>query len=182
MPDIPTLTSGAVILRKIRESDIDDRFVIGRHHEFAHMCGADSMSAPDFPERSFWEDWYRCQIGKEYSWIIDIGGKCVGAAKFSHISPADKTATYSIGIFDPNLHSKGIGTIVTKLMLEYGFETLHFHRIDLKVLEYNFRGIRCYEKCGFKKEGVLRDSAFIDGQHYSDILMSITEDEYTCCN
>jgi len=142
------------------------------------MCGGESMTAPDFPERSFWEDWYVRQIDKDYSWIIDIGGKCVGAARFSHVSPADRCATYSIGIFDPNLHAKGIGTTVTGLLLKYGFETLHFHRIDLKVLEYNLRGIRCYEKWGFKKEGILRDSAFIDGRFYSDILMSVLEDEY----
>lgn len=179
MPDISTLISGVVTLRKIRESDIDDRFAIGRHHEFSHMCGGESMSVPDFPERSFWEDWYNRQIDKEYSWIIDIDGKCIGAARFSHFLTADRSATYSIGIFDPNLHSKGIGTTVTKLLLKYGFETLHLHRIDLKVLEYNLRGIRCYEKCGFKKEGVLRDSAFIDGQFCSDVLMSILEDEYS---
>ncbi len=179
MSEIPTLTSSTVTLRKIRESDIDDRLAIGCHHEFVHMCGGKSMSAPDFPERSFWEDWYRRQVNKEYSWIIDIDNKCVGAARFSHVSLTDRSATYSIGIFDPNLHAKGIGTAVTKLLLKYGFWTLHFHRIDLKVLEYNLRGIRCYEKCGFKKEGVLRDSAFIDGRFYSDVLMSVLEDEYS---
>jgi ribosomal-protein-alanine N-acetyltransferase len=52
------------------------------------------------------------------------------------------------------------------------------HRIDLKVLEYNKRGIRCYEKCGFKLDGVLRDSAFIEGKYHSDLIMSILEDEW----
>lgn len=179
MSDIPTLTGGGITLRKIRESDIDDRLAVGRHHEFAHMCGANSMSAPDFPERSFWENWYRRQAEKEYSWIVDIGGKCVGAARFDHVSFADRSATYSIGIFDPALHSRGVGTAVTKMLLKYGFGTMRLHRVDLKVLEYNLRGIRCYEKCGFQKEGVLRDSAFIDGRFYSDILMSILEDEYS---
>jgi len=178
MPDIPTLTSGSITLRKIRESDIDDRLAIGCHHEFVHMCGGKTLLSPEYPERSYWEEWYRRQMKKEYFWIIDIGGKCVGAAHFSQISATDRCAAYSIGIFDPNLHAKGIGTTVTKLLLKYGFEVMHLHRIDLKVLEYNLRAICCYEKCGFKKEGVLRDSAFVDGQFYSDVLMSILEDEY----
>ncbi len=64
------------------------------------------------------------------------------------------------------------------MLLKFGFETMKWHRIDLKVLDYNLRGIHCYEKCGFKKEGKLRDSAFIDGEYYSDIIMSILDFEY----
>lgn len=62
--------------------------------------------------------------------------------------------------------------------MQYAFEDLKLHRVDLKVLDYNKLGIRCYEKCGFKVDGVLRDSAFIEGQYYSDIVMSILEDEW----
>lgn len=76
------------------------------------------------------------------------------------------------------MYSNGIGTEVTKLMLKYGFEELGFHRIDLKVLDYNKRGICCYEKCGFKIDGILRESALIDGGYHADIIMSILEDEY----
>ena len=95
-----------------------------------------------------------------------------------HISQADKSASLAIGIFDPALYSRGIGTQTIMLMLKYGFEELTLHRIELKVLEYNKRAIRCYEKCGFKADGVLRESAFIDGCYHSDIIMSILEDEY----
>jgi len=55
---------------------------------------------------------------------------------------------------------------------------MKWHRIDLKVLDYNHRGIRCYEKCGFKKDGILRENALIDGKYYSDIVMSILDYEY----
>lgn len=55
---------------------------------------------------------------------------------------------------------------------------MKWHRIDLKVLDYNLRGIRCYEKCGFKKDGVLRENAYIEGKYYSDIVMSILDYEY----
>ena len=55
---------------------------------------------------------------------------------------------------------------------------MKLHRVDLKVLDYNKRAIRCYEKCGFKIDGILRDSAFIEGSFHSDIIMSILEDEW----
>ena len=170
-----------VLLRNVKPSDIDDRHKCGRHHEFVHMCGGESMKKPDYPPRSVWEGWYEHQKNTPYSWVIDVGGRCIGTAGFHQISEADKSARYRIGIFDPAYHGMGIGTVVTKLLLKYGFETMHLHRIDLKVLEYNHRAIRCYEKCGFKQEGVLRESAIIDGTFYDDIIMSILDWEFRSC-
>jgi len=178
VPEIKTLSGKTIILRAVRESDIDDRYAIGRHHEFIHMCGGETLKQPEYPERSVWANWYEHQKEQEHSWIIDLGGRCIGSARLHHISEQDHSATYAIGIFDPAYHSKGIGTEATKLVLEYGFEELHLHRIDLKVLDYNKCGIRCYQKCGFKVDGVLRDSAFIEGKYYSDIIMSILENEW----
>jgi RimJ/RimL family protein N-acetyltransferase len=115
---------------------------------------------------------------RENAFIIEFSGRCVGEARFHDISGADRSAVYAVGIFDTSLYSQGIGTEVTRLMLDYGFSRLKLHRIELKVLEYNRRGIRCYEKCGFRRDGVLRESAFIDGAWHSDIVMSILEGEY----
>lgn len=178
MATVPVIAGNRIILRKIRESDIDDRFIIGRHHEFVHMCGGESLQEPEYPERDEWVNWYDSTKDQEYSWIIDFNGHCIGSAGFHHISYEDHSATYRIGIFDVNYHAKGIGTEATNLLLEYGFKTMKWHRIDLKVLEYNHRGIRCYEKCGFKRDGVLRENAYIEGKYYSDIIMSILDYEY----
>lgn len=178
MLGIPELTDYNVLLRGSKPSDIDDRFQCGRHHEFVHMCGGASLKVPEYPPRSVWERWYENQKNTPFSWVIDLGGRCIGTAGFHQLNEADKSARYRIGIFDPAYHGMGIGTAATKLLLKYGFETMHLHRIDLKVLEYNRRAIRCYEKCGFQQEGVLRESAYIDGKFYADILMGILDREF----
>ena len=178
---IPTIIGNQIILRDIKESDIDDRLAIGRHHEFIHMCGGSAMPEPEYPDRDAWVNWYNWykeSKDAEISWIIEFDGRCIGTAGFHHISQEDHSATYRIGIFDVTCHSKGIGTVVTNLLLEYGFKTMQWHRIDLKVLDYNHRGIKCYEKCGFKKDGIFRENAFIDGKYHSDIVMSILDYEY----
>lgn len=41
---------------------------------------------------------------------------------------------------------------------------MKLHRVGLKVPKYNKRAIRCYEKCGFKTDGILRDSAILKRQ------------------
>ena len=178
MNTVPTLTDEKIILRPIRECDIDDRFRVGRHHEFIHMCGGESLSEPEFPDRQVWVDWYNSAKDDKYHWVIETNGHAVGTAGFHNISEEDHCATYRIGIFDPKYHSKGIGTLTTKLLIKYGFEEIKWHRIELKVLDYNKRGIRCYEKCGFKIDGILRENAFIEGKYCSDIVMSILDYEY----
>lgn len=175
---IPVLTGPGILLRQIRESDIDDRLRIGRHHEFIHMCGGETLPVPEYPPRAVWEGWYEAVKDDPYAWIIETDGGCVGSAGFHHISVEDKSAVYRIGIFDPAYQAKGIGAKITRLLLKYSFETMGLHRIELRVLDYNKRAIRCYEKCGFRQEGVLRESAYIEGVFYADIIMSILDFEY----
>jgi len=48
----------------------------------------------------------------------------------------------------------------------------------LGAFEFNKSAIKCYEKCGFKIEGLLRDSFVIDNQFYSVYNMSILKHEW----
>jgi len=181
MFDVPTINGEKIILRKTIESDIEDRQVFGRPDEFMYMCGGNRQTNTGFLDREELQNWYLKNLqltDDKVAWIIEYKGKCIGSARLHNISKADNNATYAIGIWDVSSFSKGIGTEATKLVLEYAFNTLKLHRVDLKVLEYNKRGIRCYEKCGFKKDGVLRENAFIEGEYHSDWVMSILENEF----
>jgi RimJ/RimL family protein N-acetyltransferase len=40
---------------------------------------------------------------------------------------------------------------------------LKFHRLELTVRTYNTDAIALYEKAGFQKIGLLKESAFVDG-------------------
>ena len=64
-----------------------------------------------------------------------------------------------------------------RLMVDYGFKALNLHRIGLDVFSYNERAVHVYEKMGFKREGLQRDSLFYDGEFHDTILMAILEDE-----
>lgn len=46
------------------------------------------------------------------------------------------------------------------------------------MLEYNGWAIACYEKCGFVREGIERESALVAGEWHSDVIMGILEHEY----
>ena len=46
------------------------------------------------------------------------------------------------------------------------------------ILAENPRAQAAYAKCGFTRQGVLRDTVLIDGVWHSDVAMGILEDEY----
>ncbi len=63
-------------------------------------------------------------------------------------------------------------------VLRIGFEELRLHRIELGVYTTNTSAIRCYERCGFVKEGISRDVLKYDNEWWSLMEMSILEDEW----
>lgn len=73
---------------------------------------------------------------------------------------------------------KGYGTEATKMVLDFGFNRLGLQRIWLGVTDANIPAIKCYERCGFTREGVLRRDLFRDGQFYDSIRMAILDHDY----
>ncbi len=73
---------------------------------------------------------------------------------------------------------KGIGEGMLKAILKIGFEELKLHRISLGVFDFNERAIRCYEKVGFSREGLLRDARRFKDYYWNLIEMSMLEHEW----
>ena len=78
----------------------------------------------------------------------------------------------------PNCQNQGLGEEGVRLMLDFAFRQMNLNRVHLKVRADNPRAVRCYEKCGFVKEGVLRSHAWGDGEYRDVVLMGILRDEF----
>lgn len=99
--------------------------------------------------------------------------KLIGTCQLSAINFINSSAELQIRIGDVAEQGKGYGTEATRLLVTFGFNDLNLHRIYLNVFEHNARALKTYDKIGFKKEGVLRDAEFINGQYFNVVTMSI---------
>lgn len=82
------------------------------------------------------------------------------------------------GIDDPSFRKKGYATEAAMLFVDFLFNTKPLERIQATTNIANRGSQRVLEKVGFKLEGTLRHSDFLDGQ-FSDILIySILEEEW----
>ncbi|MFW9924887.1 MAG: GNAT family N-acetyltransferase [Candidatus Thorarchaeota archaeon] len=124
--------------------------------------------------------WVEKQAGRGYFFaIVDKKTKeLLGYCSLKNVRNINRSATVTIAIFDERNRGKGFGTDAMKVLLLVGFGYLNFHRIGLNVFETNSQAIKVYEKVGFKKVGLQRETDFIDGKYVNDVIMDILEDEW----
>ncbi len=168
--------AATVLLRPHRESDKQAFAAVARNEEFYRLLGAAAPTELSRAQEA--ELWFQKKTDPTHSWAVEVDLKCVGSVFLHSIEPDNRRARFAIELFDPAYWGRGIGTSATRQVVRFAFEILRLHRLDLRVLTVNTRAIRCYERCGFVKEGVQRDTLFNDGEWFSDLWMSMLESEY----
>jgi RimJ/RimL family protein N-acetyltransferase len=110
--------------------------------------------------------------------VVRESDQLIGVTSLFHTDVRDRHAGFGIGIGDKSAWGRGYGTEATRLMVAHAFETLNLNRVWLHVFEFNARGLRAYEKAGFRVEGRLHQDFFREGRYWDTIVMAILRDEW----
>jgi len=128
------------------------------------------------------EDWFNRQRQENDSRVFAIltreEGRLIGNCGLHQIDWTNRNAIFGIFIGDKNYWGKGYGTDATRTILRYAFGEANLHRVELEVFSFNQRGIRVYEKCGFKLEGVRRQALYREGAWHDEHVMAILRQEW----
>jgi len=112
-------------------------------------------------------------------WMIETDeGRLVGHVGLLAVDPHHLRAELAISIGEKECWSRGYGTDAITAVLRHGFEALDLRRIDLHTDADNARGIRCYEKCGFVREGVMRERRLRYGKSLDMVVMGALREEW----
>lgn len=104
--------------------------------------------------------------------------KYIGNVMLQEIDWINRTARVPVMIGDKEEWNKGYATEARMMMLKFAFEERGIERVSAYILENNKASIKMHEKCGFKKEGLLRKSVYKNGSFYNQVLMSLLKDEF----
>ncbi|MFC1683703.1 GNAT family N-acetyltransferase [Candidatus Zixiibacteriota bacterium] len=105
-------------------------------------------------------------------------GRVVGHGEILAIDRVNRSAVLGrILVGSTEARGKGIGEQIVRQLVRIAFEDLSLHRVSLRVYDFNQAAIRCYEKAGFKREGLQRDVHRIGEKYWSVFTMSILEEE-----
>jgi [ribosomal protein S5]-alanine N-acetyltransferase len=144
---LPILTGARVVLRPSRPTDREDRFAAGRDPEFHRLVGGRSDVRPWTAADA--DRWYEAINREPYAWIVEFQRQCIGSARLHQVDPGAGSCLYAVGIFRPDHRGLGLGTEITRLVLDYAFGALGLNYVRLRVLDFNDRAIACYRRCGF---------------------------------
>jgi RimJ/RimL family protein N-acetyltransferase len=127
------------------------------------------------------ESWFEAQLKDQDRRILGIetlDGKLIGNIALENINWKDRNAELGIVIGEKEYWGTGYGTEAIITLLDFAFSQMNLHRVYLRVFEDNQRALHCYEKCGFKPEGRLREAHFANGKYKDELVMGILRHEF----
>lgn len=165
-----------VTLRLPCEADIATYAARPPSAEIHRMYGGGDAPAPRGMDNA--RGWFTWLCDHPFARIIEADGQAVGEIRLHSLSDHDRSARLAVGLFAEQWLGRGIGRQAIRQTLDQAFGPMALHRVDLKVLAFNIRAIRCYRACGFSLDGTLREAVRIAGAWHDECIMSILTHEH----
>lgn len=111
----------------------------------------------------------------EYQFAIETLAerRFIGKCGFVKINWKNRLGELAILIGETGMHGKGYGTDAIQTLCRFGFEELNLHKIKAVVFDFNEAALRCYEKCGFIREGLLKQEIYREGAYHDVVMMGL---------
>lgn len=102
----------------------------------------------------------------------------IGCIFLNEIDLHNRSGHVPVFIGEKKHWGKGYATDARILMLKYAFIDRGLNRVWAKVLEDNPGALKMHEKCGYRQEGVLRQSVFKDGNLINEIMLGVLKEDF----
>lgn len=130
-------------------------------------------------EQAVWfENLSKSRTSRRYAICLKDSGNICGIIRLDRIDTVNNNAEIGADI-DPNYRQKGIATEAYIGLIDYLFNTLGLHRLQLLTRTTNHPAISLYKKIGFQVEGTLRESIFREKIFQDLYIMSLISTDWT---
>jgi ribosomal-protein-alanine N-acetyltransferase len=177
--ELPTLETERLWLRKLRPDDLDDIFEYASDPEVAKYTTWETHKTPADAHTFLASVLERYQTGQIAVWGLEHKSdqKLIGTCALHDVVPHHARAELGYAL-SRSYWNKGYMTEAVHAVIDFGFGTLQFNRIEAHCLPENIGSARVMEKVGMTFEGTLRQHMFVKGK-YDDLRMySILRSEW----
>ncbi|MCL1918544.1 MAG: GNAT family N-acetyltransferase [Peptococcaceae bacterium] len=163
------LVSQKTIIRPLELGDLETLYSWYLDSEFTYWQSGNwpermLMRRAEIEQLFFAEDPFRYAL-------LTQEGDLIGTIGFDQHNIPARSARLILGIGDKACWGQGYGTDALMTFSEYLFDQWNLHRLSLETFSGNLRALRCYEKAGFQREGLLKDAYFIRGRYDDGVIL-----------
>lgn len=166
-----------VYVRPIKDEDSVSIYKSCQDEEFLYMTGTSKSFTLDEIIESY-QQFSSDPTRYDFAICLMENGEIIGDLAILEIDYDNKKAGFRISLHSRKDVNKGYGTEATQLAQTFTFEELKLNRLQLEVFSHNVRGIKSYEKAGFKKEGILRQSFYYNDTFSDEVIMAMLREDY----
>lgn len=141
-----------VVLRPLDEKDLETIYRWGSDYYLAAVPGATDDRHLD--SRTDYERILRSRTARMFA-IEARDGSLIGDIGLVEINWRKHEAELVVRIGDERYRGRGYGEDAVSCLMEYVFSSTKLGRIYLRVLAENVPAVKCFEKCGFRKEWMM---------------------------
>lgn len=167
-----------IYLRALEPADFEVSVKWRNDAEIQSMVGGHSY----FVSKEKEKEWVKNTIFNNDRIVLAIclveNDKYIGNVMLQEIDYIDGSAHVPVLIGAKDEWGKGYATEARLMILKFAFEERRLNRIWALVKEDNIGSIKMLEKCGYKKEGVLRQSIFKNGQYHNQVMMAVLREDF----
>jgi diamine N-acetyltransferase len=169
-----------LLLRALTTNDIEITLSWHNREDITRLYSGHPFPVNIEMERQWYEKILKSNFPTTVFGIVYIETQeLIGLTSLKEINMINRNGEFAIFIGDRKFRGKGFSKEATLDTLCFGFNKLGLNRIFLKVLEHNETAINLYQKIGFKKEGILRESVYRDGEFKNEIVYSLLKSEFS---
>ena len=175
---MPALETDRLILRRITLHDAADIYAYSADEEVArHVLWSAQRSIAEARDYCRWMT-RRYRADEPSSWGIALKrtGRVVGT--IGYMAYNEENATVEVGYsLARGLWNKGYTTEALARVIDYTFDSMDINRIEAQHELDNPASGRVMEKCGMRREGVLRQRLYNKGKFVDVALYAILKDD-----
>jgi ribosomal-protein-alanine N-acetyltransferase len=171
------ITGPRLTLREFRKEDLDASMAVVGDPEVTRSLSFDTRTRHDQAERLA-QDIARAQTEPRPDYYLAIAngaGILIGFIRIGLGRDHSGEIGYAVRRSD---WGEGYATEAARLMLDFGFRTLHLHRIQAACGPENRASQRLLARLGFTPEGRMRDHVFANDAWRDSLLYSILDHEW----
>ena len=161
-----------VRLRAFERDDVDANHAFVNDYETVRGMLSGIAFPSSMQDEYSWLEQKTSYSRGEYQFAVeDGGGDLVGRCGVTRLDWKNRVAELAIMIGTP-YRGRGYGSEAMALLCDFCFREMNLHKLKVSVFAFNEPAIRCYEKNGFVREGVLKGEIFRDGQYQDVVLLA----------